>query len=65
MASWKGWAPDPSARSTGIVAWVFLVPDVGVGAGAYADAMIDVMARVDKFPRKPKVADVMTNRFYE
>ena len=28
-------------------------------------AMIDVMARVDKFPRKPTVADVMTNRFFE
>ena len=28
-------------------------------------AMIDMMAKVDKFPKKPKVADVMTNRFYQ
>ena len=27
--------------------------------------MIDFMAEVDKFPRKPKVSEVWTNRFYE
>ena len=27
--------------------------------------MIDFMAEVDRFPRKPKVSEVMTNRFYE
>ena len=27
--------------------------------------MIDVMASVDKFPRKPTVAEMMTNRFYQ
>ena len=27
--------------------------------------MIDVMASVDKFPRKPTVGEMMTNRFYE
>jgi len=27
--------------------------------------MINFMAKVDRFPRKPKVSEVMTNRFYE